>query len=168
MEKGILKKKILSVWVHLMWNSAFETCKTSKCLKPEHVLLFCMQETMSQNHPLFSTLAQDVVWMWLRLGKENVGLECTLKFRFKILGKQASLLARFKCSMQHLIISKFHNCMWEMWYRTPQLKNAIVAYFNFICLETLLFKKWVATAQIWKLMFWVLMAINTLMEKNNN
>lgn len=51
-EQGVLKK-ILSTWVHLMGSHHLRPIKPLKCLKPEHVLLFCTQETMSQNQPCF-------------------------------------------------------------------------------------------------------------------
>lgn len=51
-EQGALKK--ISECLGLPdEDSAFETYKTSKCLKAEYVLLFCTQETMSQNQPCF-------------------------------------------------------------------------------------------------------------------
>jgi len=47
-------------------------------------------------------------------------------------------------------------------------KNAVMTSFTFICFTATLFQKWVVIAQVRKLVFCVLMAMNTLMEKNGN
>lgn len=80
-------------------ESASETYKTCKGLKPEYTLLLCTQETTSQNPPYFLLKHKR-----LCLGKESVSLQWTLKFSFKMMGKQTSLLAKLKCSMHHLTI----------------------------------------------------------------
>lgn len=61
-------------------ESAIETYKTCKGLKPVYVLLLCTQEAMSQNQPYFLTMSQNQPYFLIKYESLYVG-DCVWRRR---------------------------------------------------------------------------------------